>query len=66
MYNLIFSDKVSQEQNRRLLEQRLVAQMYNQIERKEVRLSTAKRLFKRLVDRQLMSRLPGFLESLFS
>jgi hypothetical protein len=65
MYNLIFSDMASQEHNRRLREQQAIAQMYNQAERKEARLFAAKRVFKRLVNRQIMSRLPGFLESLF-
>jgi hypothetical protein len=65
MYNLIFSDMVSKEHNRRMREQQSIAQKYNQAGRKEVRLFAAKRVFKRLVNRQVMSRLPGFLESLF-
>ena len=65
MYNLIFSDMVSREQNRRIQEQQSIAQMYNQADRKEARLLAAKRVFKRLVNRQIVSRLPGFLESLF-
>ena len=66
MYKLIFSDMVSHEQNRRLRELQSIARMYNQAERKGVRLFAAKRVIKRFVDRQLMSCLPGFLESLFS
>jgi hypothetical protein len=65
MYNLIFSDMMSHEQNRRIQEQQSIAQKYNQAQRKEVRLLAAKRVFKCLVNRQIMSRLPGFLESIF-
>jgi hypothetical protein len=65
MYNLIFSDMMSHEQNRRIQEQQSIAQKYNQVQRKEVRLLAAERVFKCLVNRQIMSRLPGFLESIF-
>jgi hypothetical protein len=65
VYNLIFSDMASREQNRRLREQQSIAQMYNQVERKEVQLFAAKRVFERLVNRKIVSRLPGFLEGLF-
>jgi hypothetical protein len=65
MYNPIFSDMVSREQNRRLQEQQSLAQAYNQVERKAVRLFAAEGIFKRFLDRQVMPRLPGFLEGLF-
>ena len=65
MYNLIFSDMMTHEQNRRIQEQQSIAQMYNQVERKRWRLFASQRIFKRLVNRQVMSRLPGFLESIF-
>jgi len=65
MYNPIFSDMMSREQNRRLQEQRSIAQAYNQTERKTVLLLAAERIFKRFLDRQVTTRLPSFLEGIF-
>jgi hypothetical protein len=59
MYNPVFLDAISHEQNRRLEEQRSIAQAYNQAEQKGMDLLAVKRAFGRLLNRTFLSRLAG-------
>ena len=56
MYNPVFLDAMSHEQNRRLEEQRSIAQAYNQAEQKGKVLAGVQRAFYRLMNRTILSR----------
>ena len=57
MYNPVFLDAISHEQNRRLEEQRSIAQAYNQAEQKGMDLLAIQRAFYRFLNRTVLSRL---------
>jgi hypothetical protein len=59
MYNPVFLDAISHEQNRRLEEQRSIAQAYNQAEQKGLGLLAIKHAFDRFPNRKVLSRLAG-------
>jgi hypothetical protein len=57
MYNPVILDAISHEQNRRLEEQRSIAQAYNQAEQKGKALVGVQRAFYRFLKRTVLSRL---------
>jgi UDP-N-acetyl-D-mannosaminuronic acid transferase (WecB/TagA/CpsF family) len=59
MYNPVFLDAMSHEQNRRLEKQRAIAQAYNQAGQKGMDFWAVTRALSRFLNRMVLSRLAG-------